>query len=77
MARLPNSDIERLKTDLSLIRLMESTGVEFKKTGKDWACRCPFHEGDNEPSLIVSVEKNLFHCSMYSVISCWVCCRVA
>ena len=62
MARIPESDVERLKTEISLVRLIESSGIEIKKSGKDFACRCPFHEGDNEPSLLVSVEKNLFHC---------------
>lgn len=62
MARIPESEIKRLKTEISLIRLMESSGVELKKSGKDFACRCPFHEGDNEPSLLVSTDKNLFHC---------------
>ena len=28
----------------------------------DLVCRCPFHEGDDTPSLVVTPGKNLFHC---------------
>jgi DNA primase catalytic core len=30
--------------------------------GKDLACRCPWHEGDDTPSCIVSPKTNLWHC---------------
>lgn len=62
MARIPESEIERLRASVDLVRLIEADGLALKRTGKDWACACPFHEGDNEPSLIVSPGKNLFHC---------------
>jgi DNA primase catalytic core len=61
MARIPDAEIERLKTDVSLIRLVEASGLALKKQGKDYACRCPFHE-DDTPSLIVSPGPNLYHC---------------
>ena len=32
------------------------------RQGKDVAIRCPFHEGDDTPSLIISPASNLFHC---------------
>jgi DNA primase len=62
MARIPDGELERLRTEVDLIRLIEADGLVLKKIGKDLACACPFHEGDNEPSLIVSPGKNLFHC---------------
>jgi len=62
MARIPDSEIERLRSTVNLVRLIEADGLALKKIGKDWACACPFHEGDHEPSLIVSPDKNLFHC---------------
>ena len=62
MARIPESEIERLRSTVNLVRLVESDGHALKRIGKDWACACPFHEGDHEPSLIVSPDKNLFHC---------------
>jgi len=62
MARIPDSEIERLKAEVSLVRLIESSGVVLARKGKDelLGC-CPFHE-DGTPSLSVSVAKNLFHC---------------
>ncbi|MBD8528277.1 toprim domain-containing protein [Pseudoxanthomonas sp. CAU 1598] len=62
MARIPEPEVERLRSSVALTRLIESEGLTLKRTGKDWACACPFHDGDHEPSLIVSPDKNLFHC---------------
>jgi DNA primase catalytic core len=61
MARIPESEIERLKTEVSLVRLIEASGLALKKQGKDYACACPFHD-EATPSLIVTPTKNLFHC---------------
>ncbi|POZ60318.1 CHC2 zinc finger domain-containing protein [Chromobacterium alticapitis] len=61
MARIPETDIERLKAEVSLLRLIEASGRTLNKQGKDYACRCPFH-ADATPSLIVTPAKNLFHC---------------
>ena len=62
MARIPDKEIKRLKTGISLVRLVESQGYAVTRQGKDYAIRCPFHEGDDTPSLIISPRKNLFHC---------------
>ncbi|QGX41525.1 CHC2 zinc finger domain-containing protein [Permianibacter aggregans] len=61
MARIPEDQIERLKTEVSLVRLVEAKGVELKKHGKDYLGRCPFHD-DKTPSLVVTPESNLWHC---------------
>ena len=61
MARIPETELERLKNEVSVQRLVEASGVELKKAGKDWLGRCPFHD-DGEPSLVVSPAKNLWHC---------------
>jgi len=61
MARISDDVIERLKSEVSLVRLMESQGFEFKKHGKDYVCRCPFHN-DKTPSLVVSPSNNLWNC---------------
>ena len=61
MARIPESEIERLKSEISLERLVEAAGIELKKAGADLIGRCPFHD-DREPSLVVSPRKNLWHC---------------
>jgi DNA primase catalytic core len=61
MARISEAELERLKADVSLVRLIESSGVVLKRQGKDLAACCPFHS-DDTASLIVTPEKNLFHC---------------
>ncbi len=61
MARIPDAEIERLKNETSLLRLVESSGVELTKQGKDHVGLCPFHE-EETPSFRVSGDKNLFNC---------------
>lgn len=61
MARIPDADLQRLKDEISVQRLIESSGVELKKTGKDWAGKCPFH-ADDTASLVITPAKNLWHC---------------
>ncbi len=54
MARIPDEELERLKHEVSLARLIEAQGLSLTSQGKDLACRCPWHEGDDTPSCIVS-----------------------
>jgi DNA primase len=61
MARIPESEIDRLKTDISVQRLVEARGIDLVRHGADWIGRCPFH-ADKTPSLVVSPAKNLWHC---------------
>ncbi len=61
MARIPESEVERLKREISLERLASAAGVELKRHGADLLGRCPFHD-DRTPSLVISPAKNLWHC---------------
>ena len=61
MARIPESDIERLKAEVSVQRLAEAAGLALKKSGKDFTACCPFHE-DDTASLVITPAKNLWHC---------------
>jgi DNA primase len=61
MARLSDQLIDRIKQEVSLIRLVEAKGFEVKAQGKDYALCCPFHD-DKTPSLIITPAKNLFNC---------------
>jgi DNA primase len=61
MARIPDADIERLKQEVSLERLVQAQGIELKRHGADLLGLCPFHD-DHEPSLVISPKKNLWHC---------------
>ncbi len=61
MACISDDQIERLKQEVSLQRLVEAQGIELKRHGADLLGLCPFHD-DREPSLVVSPKKNLWHC---------------
>lgn len=61
MARIADAEIERLKDEVSLVRLVESSGVKLAKRGGDVVGSCPFHD-DATPSFVVTPAKNLFHC---------------
>ena len=61
MARIPDAEIERLKAEVSLVRLVESSGVALEKRGADHVGCCPFHD-DKTPSLVVTPAKNLWRC---------------
>ena len=61
MARVPDEEIERLKREVSVERLAAAKGVVLKAHGKDMMGLCPFHE-DREPSLVITPDKNLWHC---------------
>src|SRR5688500_9600016 len=61
MARIPEQEIERLKREISLVRLAEARGVSLSKSGDNLLGLCPFHD-DREPSLVITPDKNLWHC---------------
>ena len=61
MARIPNDQLERIKQEVSLLRLAEGQGYTLQKQGKDYAVCCPFHD-DKTPSCIISPKSNLFNC---------------
>jgi DNA primase len=61
MARISEEVIERVKREVSLVRLVELAGIELRRQGKDLVGLCPFHE-ERTGSLVISPEKNLWHC---------------
>lgn len=61
MARIPDSDFEQLKNEVSVQRLVEASGVNLRKGGKDFTGRCPVH-ADETASLVITPHKNLWHC---------------
>jgi DNA primase len=61
MARIPEEEIERLKSQISLERLAVAKGIQLKKHGENLLGLCPFHD-DREPSLVITPSKNLWHC---------------
>lgn len=61
MARIPEAELERLKSEVAVERLVEEAGIELRRAGKDLIGRCPFH-ADDTASLVVTAAKNLWHC---------------
>jgi DNA primase len=57
MARIPDEEIERLKKEIPIERLVTGFGLELKRTGANLVGRCPFHN-DRTPSLIVTPGVN-------------------
>lgn len=60
MARIPDNEIERLKKEVALERLVLRFGVELKRHGAELLGRCPFHE-DKTPSLECGECGTTFH----------------
>jgi DNA primase len=61
MARIPDSELERLKAGVAVERLAEARGIALARKGADLVGLCPFHD-DREPSLVITPAKNLWHC---------------
>ena len=54
--------IEDLKRSIDLVDLFGGYGIAAQKKGAGYECRCPFHEGDETPSLRITPEKGLWNC---------------
>uniref|UniRef100_UPI0036DB127B CHC2 zinc finger domain-containing protein n=1 Tax=Photorhabdus sp. RM322S TaxID=3342825 RepID=UPI0036DB127B len=61
MARIPEAELQHLKTAVSLVAVAEQQGRKLIKRGKDYVLLCPFHQ-EKTPSMVLSPEKNLYHC---------------
>jgi DNA primase len=63
VARIPNQEIERLKREIPIERLMSGFGfgVELKRTGAIWSGAAR-STTTARPSLIVTPETNLWRC---------------
>lgn len=61
MARIVDTEIDRLKIEIALERLAEGMGIVLKRHGADLLGLCPFHD-DTDPSLVISPKNNLWHC---------------
>ena len=54
--------IEDLKRSIDLVELFGSYGIDVKQRGAQHECACPFHDGDDTPSLKITPEKGLWNC---------------
>lgn len=62
MARIPESEIERIKAETDLVTLIQSRGVGLNQQGSNWTGLCPFHQDKDTPNLIVTPGKGLWRC---------------
>ncbi|MBE8598150.1 CHC2 zinc finger domain-containing protein [Xenorhabdus sp. BG5] len=61
MARIPDAELQHLKSAVSLVAIIEQQGRQLFKRGKDMTVLCPFHE-EKTPSMVITPSKNLYHC---------------
>ncbi len=62
MARIPDEELQRIKSQVKVEDLCREYGIELKRMGPDnlMGC-CPFHD-DRTPSFGVTPSKNLWNC---------------
>ena len=58
---IAESEIEKVKSNVSLAEVIRSRGVELKRKGRQLWGLCPFHVED-EPSFAVDEKKGLWNC---------------
>lgn len=62
MARIPQTEIDRLKHEVSIQRLAEAKGIKLRPHGQgNLIGLCPWHD-DRSPSMVLTPSKNLWHC---------------
>jgi len=61
MPRIPSNLITWLKREVSIEALVLAAGIELRRVGENLVGRCNRHR-DETPSLIVTPDKNLWHC---------------
>ena len=61
MTRIPQEELERLKSEVSVQQLAEARGIKLKGQGDNLLGLCPFHD-DKSPSLSVNPAKNVWKC---------------
>ena len=70
MARIPESELTRIKESVDLVAVIRARGIELKKHGHgNLIGFCPFHDDQNTPNMIVTPGKGLFRCM--SCGACW------
>src|SRR5580658_4869903 len=62
MPRIPDEELQRIKSQVKLEDLCRDYGIELQRMGPDNLMgRCPFHD-DQTPSFGVTPSKNLWNC---------------
>jgi CHC2 zinc finger len=62
MARIGQEELDTLKHEVPIQRVLEARGIELKRHGaKDLVGLCPLHN-EQTPSFVLSPERWLWHC---------------
>jgi DNA primase catalytic core len=62
MSRIPEHEIDRIKSETDLVALIQSRGVALKPQGANLTGFCPFHDDRKTANLIVTPGKGLWRC---------------
>jgi DNA primase len=54
--------INALKESVDLTAVIQSYGIDLKKSGTSYKGFCPFHEDTKSPSLSITPSENLWQC---------------
>ncbi len=61
MNHITQAELDRLKKETDLVKLVQASGVTLKPQGENLIGLCPFHN-DTNPSLVITPKKNLWNC---------------
>ena len=61
MPRIPEQTLEKIKREVPIQNLVEAKGIKLTPHGQNLIGLCPFHD-DKDPSLVITPDKNLWHC---------------
>lgn len=59
--RYNQEQIDELANKIDIVELIGETEELYQK-GQNYFCQCPFHSGDNTPSLCINPVMNRWHC---------------
>jgi len=59
---IDQQEINSIKQNVDLAAVIQSCGIDLKKSGKSYKGYCPFHEDSKSPSLSVTPAENLWQC---------------
>jgi hypothetical protein len=63
VARVPKHEVERLRREVSVERLVEGHGLKLERDGAERRAICPFHAADETYALIVTPKQNTWSCT--------------
>jgi DNA primase len=61
MPRIPQELVARVKREVPIVAVVEASGVQLERRGKEHVGACALHE-ESEASLFVNPEKRSWHC---------------